>query len=294
MKLLQIVLLGILIGGMGTASFAQEEEIYVTVEKMPAFPGCEVGETEKERKECTETELLKYVYQNITYPTFARENGIEGLVVITFVINEKGEVEGAKWLKDIGGGCADESVRVINTFNDLDKKWKPGMQKGKAVKVRYNLPIRFRLQQNETATKEDTTQYKTFDIDNEKDKAAGIYQFQEVEKYPIYPGCHTIEEDTARQMCTEIRMMNYIYSSMFYPMMARMNDVEGTVYVTFVVSEAGKIENIEILEDIGSGCGDEVIRIMDNMNSDLKWKPAKAEGKDVKVRMIIPVDFTLE
>ena len=124
------------------------EEIFTVVEDMPSFPGCEDLPTNDERKKCTETNLLKFMYKNIKYPSIARENGIEGLVVVTFVVDKDGSIKQAKWLKDIGGGCADEATRVVKMMNEMPSKWTPGRQRSQPVQVRYNLPVRFRLQQN--------------------------------------------------------------------------------------------------------------------------------------------------
>ena len=124
------------------------DQIFTIVEEMPSFPGCEDLPSKEERKACTEKNLLKYMYQNIKYPTIARENGIEGLVVLQFVIGKDGTVSETKVLRGIGGGCDEEAIRVVETMNNMPQKWKPGEQRGRPVQVRYNLPIRFKLAQN--------------------------------------------------------------------------------------------------------------------------------------------------
>lgn len=118
---------------------------FVRVEKMPSFPGCNDLGTEEERKKCTEQNLLKYIYKNIKYPSVAKENQIEGLVVIQFVVDKNGSISGTKILKDIGGGCGEEVVRVLKTMNSQPQKWSAGEQRGRKVKVSYNIPIRFEL-----------------------------------------------------------------------------------------------------------------------------------------------------
>jgi protein TonB len=106
----------------------KKQEPFMYVEQMPEFPGGEV-------------ELMKYLQKNIKYPPAARENGIEGKVVLQFVVDEKGNISEIKIIRDIGGGCGDEAVRVVKTM----PPWKPGKQNGNAVPVYYKLPVTFKL-----------------------------------------------------------------------------------------------------------------------------------------------------
>ncbi len=114
------------------------------VEEMPRFPGCEMIPDKAERKTCSQQKMLEYIYGEIQYPAIARCT--EGTVVVRFYVNKKGEVENAEILKDIGGGFGEEALRVVNKMNDLLERWIPGRQRGKAVKVAYNLPVKFRLE----------------------------------------------------------------------------------------------------------------------------------------------------
>jgi protein TonB len=123
----------------------QEEEIFVIAEDMPRFPGCEEMATKKEKEECARQKLLEYVYANIQYPAIARENGVEGTVVVSFVVEKTGEVKEVKLIRDIGGGCGDEALRVVNMMNAKNGVWMPGKQRGKPVRVLFNLPIKFQL-----------------------------------------------------------------------------------------------------------------------------------------------------
>jgi len=105
-----------------------EEEIFTIVEQMPSFPG-------------GETALFKYLSNSINYPQMAADAGITGVVFVTFVVEKDGSVSGVKVLRGIGGGCDEEAVRVVKKM----PRWTPGKQRGKSVKVQYNLPIRFVL-----------------------------------------------------------------------------------------------------------------------------------------------------
>lgn len=86
--------------------------------------------------------FYKYLAENIKYPEQAKNEKIQGRVFVTFIIEADGSVTNAKVLRGIGGGCDEEALRVVNAM----PKWKPGMQKGKPVRVNYNLPILFKLQ----------------------------------------------------------------------------------------------------------------------------------------------------
>ena len=105
-----------------------EEQIFTIVEEMPSFPGGDAA-------------LMKYLGKNIKYPAIAKDAGIQGTVYVTFVVDEKGDVKDVKILRSIGGGCDEEAIRVVENM----PSWSPGKQRGKSVKVQYNLPIRFTL-----------------------------------------------------------------------------------------------------------------------------------------------------
>ena len=106
-----------------------ETEIFQIVEEMPQFPG-------------GDAKLLEYVATHIKYPQIARETGIQGRVFVGFVVEPDGSVSNVKILRGIGGGCDEEAMRVIKSL----PKWKPGKQRGKAVRVSYQIPVLFKLQ----------------------------------------------------------------------------------------------------------------------------------------------------
>jgi len=106
-----------------------EMEIFTVVEDAPSFPG---GDEAR----------IKYLQNNIKYPQMARESGIQGTVYITFVVERDGKVTNVKILRGIGGGCDEEAIRVIEKM----PKWHAGKQRGKPVRVQFNMPIKFTLQ----------------------------------------------------------------------------------------------------------------------------------------------------
>jgi protein TonB len=102
----------------------EEEDFFVVVEEMPELIGG-LGELQ----------------QKIRYPEMARRAGIEGRVFIQFIVNEQGQVENPQVMRGIGGGADEEALRVVS-----QAQFKPGMQRGRPVRVQYSLPIFFRLQ----------------------------------------------------------------------------------------------------------------------------------------------------
>ncbi len=105
-----------------------EEEIFLVVEEDAEFPGGLEA-------------LSKYLSENIKYPQLAKENNIEGRVFVSFVVEKDGRVGNIKILRDIGGGCGAEAVRVVKSM----PRWKPGKQRGKPVRSQFNLPVNFSL-----------------------------------------------------------------------------------------------------------------------------------------------------
>jgi TonB family protein len=102
---------------------------YIIVQEQPSFPG---GDEAR----------IKYISENIKYPEEAREKGIQGTVFVTFVVEPDGSITGVKLLRGIGGGCDEEALKLIENM----PKWIPGKQRGQAVRVQFNMPIRFVLE----------------------------------------------------------------------------------------------------------------------------------------------------
>jgi protein TonB len=123
----------------------KRKEIFKVVEDMPRFPGCEDISNKAEREQCAQKKMLEFIYKNIKYPPIARENGIEGMAVIQFVVDENGQIKDPKIIRDVAGGCGTEAMRVVELMSD-QVTWVPGKQRGKAVQVYFNLPVRFKLE----------------------------------------------------------------------------------------------------------------------------------------------------
>lgn len=122
-------------------------ETFKVVEEMPRFPGCEkMSGTGQEKKKCSDGKMLEYIYKNIKYPGEARENGIEGMAVIKFIVEKDGSIEEAEISRNPGGGIGEEALRVIKSMNNMPEKWTPGLQRGCPVRVLYTIPVKFKLE----------------------------------------------------------------------------------------------------------------------------------------------------
>ena len=108
----------------------EEEVVFVVVEKMPEFSGGQQA-------------LFKFLSENVKYPVIAQENGIQGKVICQFTVNKDGSIVDVQVVRSGGDPSLDkEAVRVIKSM----PKWKPGQQRGKPVRVKYTVPVNFKLQ----------------------------------------------------------------------------------------------------------------------------------------------------
>ena len=226
-----------------------ENEIFSVVEKSPAFKG---GDDAR----------IEYLTKAITYPEKARNDKVEGTVYATFVVEKDGSISNVKILRGIGGGCDEMAVKVISEM----PAWEPGMQRGKAVRVQFSMPIKFELEgkKEEVSVSSKTT--------GEKDI------FVVVDDPPVFPG-----GDDARTA--------YLISTVIYPETAKKKGTEGTVYVTFVVEKDGKVTDAKVLRGIGDGCDESAISAVRNMPV---WKPGMLRGKPVRVQFTMPIKFKLD
>ena len=235
------------------------DTVFQIVEQMPEFPGGVEA-------------LMKYISENVKYPQEAKDKNISGRVVLGFVIEKDGSVNEVKVLRGIGGGCDDEAVRVIKTM----PKWKPGRQKGEPVRVFYQIPINFKLDDGQSQTSLGKANVSKVSKDDMKPDENGVYQI--VEEMPQYPGGETA-------------MMEYVAKNVVYPKEAQEKGISGRVFVGFVVEKDGSIGEVKLLRGIGGGCDEEAIHVIKGMP---KWKPGKQEGKPVRVSYQMPINFKLQ
>jgi len=201
---------------------------------------------------------LAFLNENLKYPEEARKAGVQGGVYVTFIVEKDGSLTDVKVVNGIGYGCDEEAVRVIKMMPN----WIPGKQRGKPVRVQFNLPFRFTLD-SKSAKEEKPKQVTYVSI---------------VDDMPEYEG-------------GEKAKMQFLNENIKYPEEARKNGIQGLVYVNIVVEKDGSITGVKIERGIGGGCDEEAVRVIKLMPN---WIPGKERGEPVRVQFNLPIKFTLE
>jgi protein TonB len=119
-------------GPVSSGPVVEEDDgnvVFQVVETMPSFPGGDAA-------------LFKFLSDNVKYPVIAQENGIQGRVICQFVVNRDGSIVDVEVVRPVDPSLDKEAIRVIKSMPN----WSPGKQRGKAVRVKYTLPVNFRLQ----------------------------------------------------------------------------------------------------------------------------------------------------
>ena len=288
---------------------SMEDEVFKVVEQMPRFPGCEDMTDNNLRSKCAQEKMITFVGNNLVFPKEAEEKGVEGTVVIRFMVSKDGTIKDAKIVRDIGAGCGLAALKVVKKMNDMPEKWIPGKQRGKHVNVYFNLPVKFDIPKNEPSekatfdkTSEDqesqeekiksTNDKSTTEVKPNKEEEVAL---KKVDVMPRFPGCEDIADIDERKQCANRKMLEFIYLNLRYPAEARKNGVEGTIVIRYIIKKDGSIAEPTIVKEIGAGCGAEGLRVVNLMNSmPEKWIPGQQEGENVDVYFNLPLKFRLE
>ncbi len=290
----------------GQAQVGQDnEEVFKVVEEMPRFPGCEdKGLSGQELVNCSNKELLMFVYKNIQYPKEARSAGIQGTAIVSFIIDKEGKVQDVKIVRSLGEALDQEVIRVVNLMNETDKRWIPGRQKGRVVNVQFNLPVKFALEGEEKEASEAEGQLpdNSIHVIGYQDNANGTGSarsdevFKVVEEMPRFPGCE--EEGLSGKelvQCSNMKLIEFVGGNLRYPREAKDAGVEGTAIVSFVVDKEGWVKDVKIVRGLHESIDAEVVRVVGEMNKmDERWIPGRQRGKVVNVQFNLPVKFSLE
>ncbi len=226
---------------VSSKSREMDEQVFTVVEKMPSFLG-------------GDAELLKYIATNIKYPKESQDNGEQGRVICSFIVGRDGSVNNPEVLRGVTPLLNEEAVRVINTM----PRWNPGMQRGKAVAVKYTVPITFRLKSPVEETKEETLTV--------------------VDVMPQYPG-------------GDHELLKFIAQSIKYPMEAQEAGMQGRVICSFVVDKKGNIVEPKVIRGIDPSLDAEALRVIGMMP---RWTPGRQDGKAVRVLYTVPITFRLQ
>ena len=245
-----------------------DNPIFEVVEHMPEFTGGGMPA------------LMEYLSKNIKYPEAAMKKGIQGRGIVQFVVEKDGSITNVKILRSVDPELDKEAVRVVSAM----PKWKPGTQRGEAVRVRFTVPVMFRLT-------EDKTPVKYAPIENKINELVVVGYapegttvpeegtiFEVVEQMPEYPGGMPA-------------MMEFISKNIKYPAAAQQAKIQGRVTIQFIVNTEGNIINPRVLRSADPLLDAEAIRLTTIMP---KWKPGMQRGQAVNVKYTVPIMFRLQ
>ena len=238
--------------GFAPAPKAEEQgEIFMVAEEQPMFPG-------------GMQEMMKFIQSEVKYPKEAQDKGLQGRVIVQFVVNTDGGICEDTVVRSVAPSLDAEAVRVVRSMPN----WTPGKQKGEPVRVRFTLPITFRLEGlNDNPTQVQVTQEKTAE-----DDIVNV-----AEKLPEYPGGMS-------------ELMKYLSMNIRYPKEAQNKGIQGRVVVQFVVNKDGSISDAKVLKAVDPQLDAEALRVVNAMPN---WIPGMNKGEAVNTRFTIPVVFKL-
>jgi TonB family protein len=119
--------------------------VYKVVEQMPLFPGCEDAYDYAEMKQCADRKMIEYIYDLQVYPEDALEDEIEGMAVVSFIVEKDGRITSLECVREVCPSIKAEALYMVDVMAVDLPPWNPGKQDGKLVRVQFNLPIKFRL-----------------------------------------------------------------------------------------------------------------------------------------------------
>jgi TonB family protein len=222
--------------------------IYIAVEQMPEFPGGMAA-------------MMKYLKENIVYPEDAKQANTSGNMVASFVVNAQGKVTDVQVLKKLHPSLDQAFAKSLESL----PAWKPGMQNGKAVAVKYTVP--FRVVGETTANKD------TPPTTSAKDERI----FIAVEQMPEFPG-------------GEKAFYSYLSNTVVIPEEVWQAKVEGMAIASFTVSAEGEITKVEVVKKLHPAIDQAFGKALQNMPA---WTAGKQNGKAVNVKLNVPFRVVL-
>ncbi|AZJ31314.1 MULTISPECIES: energy transducer TonB [Tenacibaculum] len=259
------------------------------VEEIPLFSKCNNVPLIKQAK-CFETNMTKHIIKNFNYPQDAIEAGIQGRVLVQFTINEQGNVEDILLRGPKGGESLEkEAERIINNLPNFI----PGKHNGRTVKVKYGVPITFKApgasNNSSSSTTSKVVAKKSSNVVKEK-TITDFVKFVEVQSIPQFKACTKVP-DMQKLTCFNERMVSHIQRNFNYPAAAAEQNIEGRVWVRFIIDKKGEVTNIKMK---GPKDGHLLEQEAKRMVSKLpKFVPGEHNGKTANVEYYIPVNFKL-
>ncbi|SEC90810.1 TonB family C-terminal domain-containing protein [Tenacibaculum sp. MAR_2009_124] len=259
------------------------------VEEIPLFKKCENEPLIKQAK-CFDQQMSKHILRHFNYPEQALNKGIEGRVLAQFTINQLGDVEDIRLRGPKGGELLEgEAKRLIEEL----PKFVPGKHNGKSVKVKYGIPITFRVpgsKRRTTVAKRKPVRAKKAAPTVKEEVFTNVVKFNKVQSIPQFKACSNAS-DFDKLNCFNERMISHIQRNFHYPSAAARENIEGKVWVTFVINSQGKVKNIKMR---GPKNGELLEIEAQRMVSKLPdFIPGKHDGKFANVQYTIPINFKL-
>ncbi|MGL4851872.1 MAG: TonB family protein [Phocaeicola sp.] len=251
------------------AAASGDEPVFMVVEQMPEYKGG--------MQEC-----LKFLAMNMKYPAKAQEEKIQGRVIVQFVVSKEGTIRDVQVVRSIHEALDAEAIRVVSSM----PAWNPGKQRGKAVDVRYTLPITFSLD-GSGASGASAAAVNISSTSPGGDKMPKMIAaegaqvvgqvYNSVDVMPSYEGGMK-------------GALVYIGKEIKYPKQAQDEQAQGRVIVQFVVSKDGSLRDFNIVRGIHEALDAEAVRVLSSMP---KWIPGKQDGEAVDVKFTLPIMFQL-
>lgn len=214
-------------------------------------------------RRCGEMQLLGLLSSNIRYPAEAREKNIQGTVVLSFVVEPAtGRVSNIKLLKDIGGGCGDEAIRVLKALDEIGLRWSPALRGETPVRLRHSIPLRFKLQEPLPYYLSETGDSIYTDYDKEPQFKAGIDS-----------------------------LINYVYQRLEYPEAWEDSCKTGVLEMALLIRGNGgiQVENVLDFNNLGLDFQWEAMRLANRTAG--MWQPAVFKDKSVTATLPLRVVF---
>lgn len=240
--------------------------VFEVVEIMPEFPDGGMSG------------LMQFLSKNIQYPINAQKNHTQGRVTVQFVVNKDGSISEPKIIRGVDPDLDGEAIRVIS----LMPKWKPGMQKGQPVRVKYTVPVMFRLSDN--GQKEE---YKPIPKIDETVVVGYASKQAPAEEDPVFEVVENMPEFAGGMG----GLMQYLSKNIKYPVEAQKAGIQGRVIMQVIIDKNGNVTNPKVTQPVDPLLDTEAIRVTASMP---KWKPGTQRGMPVNVKYTFPIVFRLQ
>ena len=240
---------------------AEDDTPFLVAETMPTFRGGDL------------IAFRQWVQTTVHYPEEAMRERVQGRVVLTFIVERDGSVSNIRVLQSPDERLTKEACRVVAEATG----WSAGLQQGKPVRVRYTLPVDFRLGANDSnnaPTPATSQPSAASSVDPDGPDNPKIL----TDEMPQFEG----GDLNAFRRWVQMRVR--------YPEAALKQQIYGRVVASFVIGRDGSVGDIRILASPGKELSDEVIRVL---SASPRWKPGREKGEAVAIKYVVPTDFTI-